>query len=314
MAADAKKGDRWTGWLFISPWLLGVAVLFVYPFFASLIWSFTEYDLLTSPRFVGADNYERIAREVLAGEGFGKALWNTFYYAAVSIPLSTMLAIALAVMLNWKVRGQALFRTLFYLPSMVPMVASSILWLWLLDPRDGMLNAVLALFYETPPLWFQGMQEGVSLSTPFQFGSKDGLTLMSLWGVGNFMLIYLAAIGDIDESLYQAAELDGAGVWQKFRNITLPMLSPIIFFNLILGIIQSVQAFTQVYIVSEGTGQPAESSLMISLQLFLAAFRDLEMGYASAIAWVLFVVLALATWGLFRSSRNWVHYRGGRLS
>ena len=136
---------------------------------------------------------------------------------------------------------------------------------------------------------------------------------MSLWGVGNFMLIYLAALGDIDGSLYQAAELDGAGSFQKFRYITLPMLSPIIFFNLILGIIQSVQAFTQVYLVSEGTGQPAESSLFISLQLFLAAFRDLEMGYASAIAWVLFVLLALMTWGLFRSSRNWVHYRGVRI-
>lgn len=313
MSVGSKGLHRWSPWLFISPWLLGLIFLFVYPFIASLIWSFTEYDLLTSPRFVGADNYKRIAREVISGDGFGKALWNTFYFAAVSIPLSTMLAIGLAVMLNWKVRGQAVFRTLFYLPSMVPMVASSILWLWLLDPRDGMVNGILANLYETPPLWFQGMQEGISLSTPFQFGSKDGLTLMSLWGVGNFMLIYLAALGDIDASLYQAAELDGAGRLQKFRYITLPMLSPIIFFNLILGIIQSVQAFTQVYIVSEGTGQPAESSLVISLQLFLTAFRDLEMGYASAIAWVLFVVLAIATWGLFRSSRNWVHYRGGRL-
>ena len=223
------------------------------------------------------------------------------------------MAICLAVMLNWQVRGQAVFRTLFYLPSMVPMVATSILWLWLLDPRDGMVNGLLSFFYEAPPLWFQGIQEGVSTSSPFQFGSKDGLTLMSLWGVGNFMLIYLAALGDIDGSLYQAAELDGAGSFQKFRHITLPMLSPIIFFNLILGIIQSVQAFTQVYLVSEGTGQPAESSLLISLQLFLAAFRDLEMGYASAIAWVLFVFLALMTWGLFRSSRNWVHYRGVRI-
>lgn len=313
MSVGSKGLHRWSPWLFISPWLLGLIVLFVYPFIASLVWSFTEYDLLTSPRFVGVDNYKRIAREFIRGEGFGKALWNTFYFAAVSIPLSTVMAIGLAVMLNWKVRGQAVFRTLFYLPSMVPMVASSILWLWLLDPRDGMVNGVLAYFYETPPLWFQGMQEGVSLPTPFQFGSKDGLALMSFWGVGNFMLIYLAALGDIDASLYQAAELDGAGRFQKFRYITLPMLSPIIFFNLILGIIQSVQAFTQVYIVSEGIGQPAESSLLISLQLFLTAFRDLEMGYASAIAWALFVILAIATWGLFRSSRNWVHYRGGRL-
>lgn len=304
---------RWSGWLFVSPWLLGLVLLFAYPFVASLIWSFSEYDLLTSPRFVGTENYERIVSEMIQGKGFGKALWNTFYYAATSVPLSILLAIGLAMMLNWKVRGQALFRTLFFLPSMVPVVASSILWLWLLDPRDGMINGVLQFVYETPPLWFQGIQESVSLSSPLQFGSKDGLTLMSLWGVGNFMLIYLAALGDIDISLYQAAELDGAGPFQKFRFITLPMLSPIIFFNLILGIIQSVQAFTQVYIVSEGIGQPAEASLLISLQLFLVAFRDLQMGYASAIAWVLFVVLALATWGLFRSSRHWVHYRGVRM-
>ena len=313
MAAEARGIQRWSGWLFVSPWLLGLALLFVYPFVASLIWSFSEYDLLTSPRYIGTDHYERIASEIVQGKGFGKALWNTFYYAAVSIPLSTIMAICLAVMLNWQVRGQAIFRTLFYLPSMVPMVATSILWLWLLDPRDGMVNGLLSFFYEAPPLWCQGIQEGVSTSSPFQFGSKDGLTLMSLWGVGYFMLIYLAALGDIDGSLYQAAELDGAGSFQKFRHITLPMLSPIIFFNLILGNIQSVQAFTQVYLVSEGTGQPAESSLLISLQLFLAAFRDLEMGYASAIAWVLFVFLALMTWGLFRSSRNWVHYRGVRI-
>lgn len=313
MSVRSGKLHRFAPWLFISPWLLGLLGLFAYPFVASLIWSFTEYDLLTVPRYVGTDNYQRVADEILRGEGFGKALWNTFYYAAVSVPLSTILAILLAVMLNWKVRGQAVFRTLFYLPSMVPMVASSILWLWLLDPRDGMVNGVLAMFYDVPPLWFQGMQEAFSLESPFQFGSKDGLTLMSLWGVGNFMLIYLAAIGDVDQSLYQAADLEGAGTWQKFRHITLPMLSPIIFFNIILGIIQSVQAFTQIYIVSEGTGQPAESSLLISLQLFLSAFRDLEMGYASAIAWVLFVILALATWGLFRTSHNWVHYRGVRM-
>ena len=313
MSAVTQRRRRLSGWLFVSPWLLGLIVLFVYPFIASFLWSFTEYDLLTSPRYVGADHYQRIAQEIASGEGFGKALVNTVYFAAVSVPMSIIMAISLAVMLNWKVRGQAIFRTLFYLPSMVPIVASSILWLWLLDPRDGMVNGVIGFFYEVPPLWFQGIQEAISLDTPLQFGSKDGLVMMSLWGVGNFMLIYLAAIGDIEPSLYHAAELDGAGVWQKFRHITLPMLSPIIFFNLILGIIQSVQAFTQVYIVSEGTGQPAEASLMISLQLFLSAFRDLEMGYASAVAWVLFALLGLATWGLFRTSKNCVHYRGVRM-
>ncbi|MEC7565852.1 MAG: sugar ABC transporter permease [Planctomycetota bacterium] len=297
-------------WLFISPWLIGLLALFVFPFIASLILSFTQYDLLTSPRYTGWTHYRRVVAEFMSGRGAGKALWNTFYFAAVSVPLSTMLAIGLAVMLNWKVRGQAVFRTLFYLPTMMPLVASSILWLWLLDPRDGLVNGFLGLFMETPPLWFHGIQEGWLPGEWFQFGSKDGLVFMAVWSVGNFMLIYLAALGDISRDLYRASELDGAGRFRQFWHITLPMLSPVIFFNIVLGFIQSMQAFTQVYIVSEGTGQPAESTLMLSLHLFLSAFRDLEMGYASAMAWVLFGILALATWGLFRSSRKWVHYQG----
>ena len=156
MSAVTQRRRRLSGWLFVSPWLLGLIVLFVYPFIASFLWSFTEYDLLTSPRYVGADHYQRIAQEIASGEGFGKALVNTVYFAAVSVPMSIIMAISLAVMLNWKVRGQAIFRTLFYLPSMVPIVASSILWLWLLDPRDGMVNGVIGFFYEVPPLWFQG--------------------------------------------------------------------------------------------------------------------------------------------------------------
>lgn len=305
-----------TGLLFVSPWLLGFLLLVVYPFAASLYWSFCSYDLLAPPRFVGLDNYRRLASELLAGEKFGKAVWNTVYFALVSVPLSVALGIGLAVILSWDVRGRSLFRAIFFVPSVIPIVATSILWMWLLDPQRGLVNYGLSLFGIPPQNWFKGVGEAAWIPGWFTetggFGSKDALALMSLWGVGNFMLIYIAALSDIPRPLYEAAELDGAGRWRRLLHITLPQLSPVIFFNVVMGLIQSVQAFTQVYIVSEGRGEPAESALVLSLHLFLAAFQNLEMGYASAMAWLLFVILLAATAALFRSARYWVHYRTGR--
>lgn len=313
-----------TGLSFVSPWLLGLAALVLYPFAASLYWSFCRYDLLQPPQWIGLANYRRLADELATGQGFGLALWNTAYYALLSVPLSIFLGIVLAVMLSWKVRGQAIYRTLFFLPSVVPVVAAAVLWMWLLDPRDGLMNYVLASAGLPPQNWFASPDEAAWLPgwlptrgadgalhwDATRFGAKDGLVLMSLWGVGNFMIIYLAALGDVPRQLYQAAQLDGAGRWRRFWHITLPMLSPVIFFNLVMGLIQSVQAFTQIYLVSEGRGAPAGSTLVLSLHLFLSAFANLEMGYASAIAWVLFVLLLIATAALFRTSRYWVYYQG----
>ncbi len=289
-------------------------MLIVYPFAASLAWSFERYDMLSPPRFTGAENYRRLAEEFWTGQRFGQAVWNTFYYAAVSVPLSIALGLALAIMLSWEVRGRAVYRTIFFLPSVVPVVASSILWLWLLNPQAGLVNALLSAVGLPTPGWFNSTAEAVWLPGWFTgqggFGSKDALVLMSLWGVGNFMIIYLAALGDIPPQLYEAAQLDGAGSVARFRHVTLPMLSPVIFFNLIVGLIHTVQAFTQVYITSEGQGAPAGSSLMLSLYIFLSAFKYLDMGYASAIAWLLFLLVTLATVALFRSSRYWVYYQG----
>jgi multiple sugar transport system permease protein len=299
-----------TGLLFIGPWLLGFASLIAYPFAASLYWSFCHYDLLSPPKYIGAANYQRLAAELVTGEDFGRAVWNTVYYALLSVPLSIALGISLAVMLSWKVRGQAVYRTLFFLPSVVPVVASSVLWMWLLDPTSGLVNFVLSWIGLPGQLWFKGTQQAAWPPQLFDFGSKDALVLMSLWGVGNFMIIYLAALGDIPKQLYEAAQLDGAGPLRRFRHITLPMLSPVIFFNLVMGLIHSVQVFTQIYIVSEGTGEPAGSTLVLSLYVFLAAFKDLDMGYASAMAWILFVILLVCTLALFRSSRHWVYYQG----
>jgi len=310
---------RWrqtgTALLFITPWLVGLFALVLYPFVASLIWSFERYDMLSPPRYVGGANYARLADELLTGQRFGQAVWNTAYYAFVSVPCSIALGVLLAVMLSWKVRGQAVYRTIFFLPSVVPAVASSILWMWLLNPQSGLVNYVLSSIGLSAPGWFNSTAEAAWLPDWFAgqggFGSKDALVLMSLWGVGNFMIIYLAALGDIPPQLYEAAELDGAGPIRRFWHITLPLLSPVIFFNLVMGLIHAVQAFTQIYITSEGQGAPAGSTLMLSLYIFLAAFKYLDMGYASAMAWTLFVLVVLVTVGLFRSSRHWVYYQGG---
>ncbi|MGD9720587.1 MAG: carbohydrate ABC transporter permease [Pirellulales bacterium] len=311
---NRQRRDLATALLFISPWLVGLFALVIYPFAASLVWSFQQYDMLTPPRFVGAANYTRLADELVAGDRFGLAVWNTLYFALVSVPLSIVLGVGLAVMLAWEVPGRVIYRTIFFLPSVVPAVAASMLWLWLLDPQAGLVNYLLSCLGLPTPGWFNSTAEAAWLPGWFRgqggFGSKDALVLMSLWGVGNFMIIYLAALGDIPRPLYEAAELDGAGPLRRFWHITLPMLSPIIFFNLVMGLIHAVQAFTQVYIVSEGQGAPAGSTLVLSLYIFLSAFKYLEMGYASAIAWMLFVAIVVATLALFRSSRRWVYYQG----
>jgi multiple sugar transport system permease protein len=298
--------------LFVSPWLAGFVLLTLYPILATLYWSFCRVDMLNPPEPVGWENYERLAADLVAGERFGQAVWNTAYYALLSVPLSIAVGLGLALMLAWNVRGQAVYRTVLFLPSVVPVVATSALWMWLLEPDDGLVNYLLSLVGLPGGNWLKGIGETAwppGWQTAGVFGSKDALVLMALWGVGNFMIIYLAALGDVPEQLYEAAQLDGAGPLRRFRHITLPLLTPVIFFNLIMGIIQSVQAFTQIYIVSEGTGGPVGSTLVLSLHIFLAAFRDLEMGYASAMAWVLFVFVTLLTLLVFRTSRHWVFYQ-----
>ena len=315
------KRRNLAGYLFASPWMVGFLLLVAWPFAASIYWSFCRFDLINPPEFIGAENYQRLMRELVEGRGFAVALKNTAYYSLLSVPLSILVGLILAIFLSWKIRGQAFYRTVFYLPAVIPMVAASVLWLWLLDPQDGMVNYIFGWFGMPDQNWltqsrsalstdgmgtFTGWLNGQNELT--LFGAKDALVLMSVWTVGNAMIIFLAAIGDVPESLYEAATVDGAGWFHKFRHITLPMLSPVILFNLVMGLIKSVQTFTTIYILSEGTGQPGDSLLVFSLHLFLSAFSDLEMGYASAMAWVTFVLLVVCTLLLFRSSRHWVFY------
>ncbi len=299
------------GLLFIAPWLTGFLLLTLYPFAASLYWSFCRYDLLSPPEWIGTDHYNRLARELATGAEFGQALWNTAYYALLVVPGSVVLGVTLASLLVARVRGQAVYRTLFFLPSIVPTVATSILWMWLLDPKRGLLNRLLSPV-GVEPSWLNSSAEAISVAGWFNgsagLGSKDSLALMSLWGIGNFIIIYMAALENIPQPLYEAAELDGAGRWAKFRHVTLPQLTPVIFFNMVMGVVAAVQYFTQAYVVSGGTGGPEGSTRVLALHVFLWAFKYLEAGYASAAAWLLFAVVIVITLLLFRSSRHWVHY------
>lgn len=301
-----------TGLLFISPWIVGFTLLTLYPFLLSLYWSFCRYDLLAPPEFIGTENYGRLVAEIARGEEFGQSLWNTLYYAALVVPGSVVLGIALAVPLSARFRGRDVYRTLFFLPSIVPTVATSILWMWLLDPKKGPINRLLSVF-GAEPTWLNSSAEILNpaswMNGTAGLGSKDALALMSLWGIGNFVVIYLAAVRNIPQSLYEAAELDGARRWGQFRHVTLPQLTPVIFFNVVMGVVAAVQYFTQAYVVSGGTGGPQGSTRVLSMHVFLWGFKYLDAGYASAAAWSLFVLVVVITLLLFGTSRRWVHYQ-----
>ena len=273
------------GMLFASPWVIGLSVFTLYPVLASLYYSFCDYSVLTPAVWTGGDNYAHLFHDDL----FWLSLKNTFIYAFFSIPSGLIVALALAMLLNCEVRGTAFFRTVFYLPAIVPIVASSMLWLWIFNGSSGLLNSVLGpifhLFHVAPPNW---------LADPRW--AKPALILMSMWGVGNTMIIFLAGLQDVPKELYESADLDGANTWRRFWHITLPLISPVLYFNLIMGIIGALQTFTQVFVMTGGAdGNPARSTLFYALYLFATAFYDLRMGYACALAWVLFLIIVTCT-------------------
>jgi multiple sugar transport system permease protein len=300
-----ERRNLCTGLAFTSLWIVGFGVFLLYPVAASLFYSFCDYSVLQSPVWIGLENYER-----LAGDGvFWHSLRNTLFYAALAVPLGTIVSLSLALLLNVEVKGRAFFRTIFYLPSIVPVVATSMLWLWIFNGQYGVLNAVLRpvldLVGASPPAW---------LSDPSW--SKPALVLMSAWGVGNSMVIYLAGLQDVPKELYESASIDGASPWRRFWHITLPTISPVVYFNVIMSLIASLQVFTQVFVIAGGLagqpnpleGQPARSLLFYTLYLFSTAFYDLRMGYASAMAWILFVLIAVLTVTANRLAARSVHY------
>ena len=299
-----RTGEMGKGLLFISPFLVGFTVLTIYPVCASLYYSFCDYDIISPAEFVGLGNYA----DLLADERFVRSLWNTLIFTVFAVPVTMLTALVLAFLLNMKLRGQALYRTIFFLPSIVPMVASSVLWLWLLNPDYGLINTLLR-----PVLAGINWAAGTSFRPPGWLVdpnyTKAALILMSTWGVGGSMILYLAALGDVPKQLYEAAELDGAGAWGKAWHVTLPMISPVLFFTLVMGLIGTLQYFSQAWIMTPN-GQPGDSTLFYALYLFYNAFLYLRMGYASAQAWILFVVIVVATVLVFRMTRRFVHYGG----
>jgi len=293
------------GLLFVSPWLIGLLAFYLYPIGASLYYSFTDYTVLQPPTWVGLDNFRAIFHDPV----FWTSLTNTLYMVLIGIPVYTIVDIAVALLLNSKVFGQAFFRSVIFLPTLIPAVVLSILWLRLLDPRNGLLNVALSQFNITGPGWFSDPD-----------WSKPSFILLLLWGSGNSVVIYLAGLQNVDQTLYEAADVDGANWPQKVRHITLPSLSPVILFNVILAIIATFQLFAQVYIISTtggnganaAPGSPLNSVLFYSVYLYQQAFSYYQMGYASGLAWILLVITLALTVVILKSSARWVYYAGSR--
>jgi multiple sugar transport system permease protein len=282
------------GYLFIMPWLIGMVFLTVGPMVASFVLSFTHYEILGPVTFIGLENYTDILTD---DRLFWQSMQNTFFYVVGSVPVRLIIALLLAVLLNMKFSGTRLFRTIFYLPSVTSGVAVATVWLWMFEPTYGVINNVLRFFGLPGPPWLGSLT-----------WAMPSIIIMSWIYIGSMMVIFLAGLQGIPRHLYEAAEIDGAGRLMQFRNITLPMLSPTIFFNLVMAIITSFQVFTNVYVMTRGG--PANATLVYMLYLYNQAFRYIQVGYASALAWILFVIILLITLIQFRAS-GWVYYEGG---
>ncbi len=289
------KPSTW-GYIFISPWILGFLLFSGGPLIFSLYMSFTEWDILSSPKFVGLDNYSFALQE---DPQFWNSLWRTSYFAVLAVPLGLIGSLLLAILLNQGLRATSLFRTLFFLPHLTPAVAMAILWSWLLHPTLGFANTFLGNMGIPQFAWLTSKETVIPT-----------LVMISLWaGVGgNTMLIFLAALQGIPKDLEEAAELDGAGSWSKFRVITMPLISPVIFFNLILGIISSFQVFTLAFVATEGG--PSYGSWFFILHLYNQAFKYFRLGYGAALAWIFLLIVLAITLVNFTVSRRWVYYQG----
>jgi multiple sugar transport system permease protein len=292
---------RQRGWragapyLFLVPWIIGMFAITLGPMVASLLLSFTDYSFIGSTDWIGVENYERM---FTADARFLSSLGVTFTYVFISVPLQLAIALLIAMVLNQGLRGLAFYRSVYYLPSLIgSSVAVAILWRQIFG-AEGLVNQVLGMLgAENLPNW---------IGTPdFALGT---LVTLNVWTFGSPMVIFLAGLRQVPPELYEAAAVDGAGPWIKFWRITVPMISPVIFFNLVLQMIHAFQTFTQAYIVSGGSGGPVDSTLFYTLYLYQKAFRDFDMGYASAMAWVLLLIIGLFTWLAFATSNRWVRY------
>lgn len=292
----SKRQEAVAGYLFISPWIIGFVVFIAGPMLASFVISFTRWNIVSDPQWVGFANYKRI---FTADKDFVQALTVTFKYAALFLPLFTVIGLAMAMALNVKIKGVGIFRTLLYLPYVAPGIAATLVWVWVLNGRFGLLNTILAWVGIEGPNWFRDPTT-----------SLYGILMIGLWGVGGSAVIYLAGLQNIPEHLYEAAIVDGANEWQKFWYVTIPMLSPTIFYQLVIGLIGVFQTFTSSFVATGGG--PLKSTFFYMLYIYNKAWESLRMGYASALAWILFVIILLITLLIFRSSPMWVHYEAER--
>lgn len=289
-----RRREERDGWLFASPWLLGFLLFTVGPMIASAFFAFTEYDVLTQPKWVGWANFDKALTD---DPKVGQALKVTSIYAVISVPLQILLGLCVALLLNTRIRGLQFYRTVYYLPSVLSGVAVALLWRWIYAPNFGLINSFLARFDIVGPGWL---------------GDKDwaltSMIGMSLWHVGGGIVIYLAGLQGVPSELYEAVRVDGAGRGAAFWHITLPMITPVLFYNLVIGIITALQIFTQALIMTNGG--PHEATLFIVLYLYRNAFQFFKMGYASVLAWILFGYILVLTLLVYRSSGFWVFYAG----
>ncbi|GHF53437.1 spermidine/putrescine ABC transporter permease [Deinococcus metalli] len=294
----ARRREAITGYLFILPWLIGFVVFVAGPMLFSLYASFTDYDVTSRMKWVGLDNYVRL---FTSDDLFWTSLYNTGFYVLFAVPLGIVTGLLIAVLLNQRIPGQRVFRTIFFLPKVLTGVAVLLLWLWVFNPEFGPINTFLRFIgVQNPPLWF---------SDPTW--AKPALIIMSMWGAAGGYIIYLAGLQGVPRHLYEAANLDGASPLRQFLSITVPMMSPTIFFKLITGISAAFQFWESALIVSEGgKGGPSYSTLFYGLYMWQKAFTDYQMGYASAMAWILLVIILIITALQFYVSRRWVYYEG----
>ena len=282
------------GYAFIAPWLIGLFLFTLIPMLFSLFLSFCKWDIVTglsSIQWIGIQNFTRI----FADKKFYKALEVTFRYCLISIPAYQIISLLVAMLLNMRIKFMHGIRLIFFLPSIIPTIASSMIWMQMLG-KEGILNQGLALLGIKGPSW---------LNTPQT--ALYGLIIMGVWGIGNTIIIYLSGLQGVGEELYEASAIDGANSFQRFFRITIPMISPTIFFNVVMAVIGSFQYFTQAFVMTEGG--PLNSTLFYNLYLYTKAYKDLQMGYASALAWIMFVIILFFTLLVIRSSSFWVYYQ-----
>jgi multiple sugar transport system permease protein len=297
-AKMTKREKRSTieGLLFVSPWLIGFLVFTVYPLLFSLYISMTRYDIIRPPVFIGLKNYQELFFE---DPLFWQVMYNTVYYVLISVPLGLIFSFCIANVLNTRVVGRSVFRAILYIPAIVPAVCTAMVWVFLLNIQYGAINGILQAI---------GLPAIPFLSNPDL--AKPSLIMVAIWATGNAVVIFLAGLQDVPRSLYEAAIVDGASTWQQFRHVTIPLSTPIILFNAIIGFIAAFQEFTSARLITNGG--PMNSTEFFSVFLYRNAFTYLRMGKASALAWILFLIVVIFTMLLFRSSARWVYYGGER--